>query len=772
MNYQYQAAIVRALGKFVEKGMVYKGKKPVHWCIHCRTALAEAEVEYEPHTSPSIYVEFQLALDRSGELAARVSALAGRQISTLIWTTTPWTIPSNLAIAFHPEVVYGAYPVGNTHVIVAQALAERVSRAIGRPFGEPVATFPGAVMEGIAFRHPLYDRDSVGVLGDYVTLEQGTGVVHTAPGHGSDDFHTGVKYGLDIYAPVDAGGHFLETVERFGGQRVFDANPKIEAALKERDRLWHRESIEHSYPHCWRCQNPVIFLATSQWFISLDSGGLRQQALTAIDGVRWIPAWGRDRIYNMVALRPDWCISRQRSWGVPIPALNCTSCQTPLLTAALVERAASVFDQRGADAWYERSLADFLPDGLACPECGGTSFERDQNILDVWFDSGSSHEAVLPPDPDLRWPADMYLEGSDQHRGWFHSSLLIGIGTRGHAPFRQVLTHGFVVDEQGRKMSKSLGNTVAPQDVIKQSGAEILRLWVAMVDYGEEVRLGPEILARVVEAYRKLRNTCRILVANLYDFDPAADLVPTDRLEAVDRYALARYAEVAQRIVRAYDVYDYPTIFQSLNTLATVDLSAFYVDVTKDRMYTFGARSIGRRSAQTVMYLMADGLARLLAPILPVTADEVWRFLPGRRSASVHLEGFPEPTTWADPGVLGTWKRLLEVRETVNAALEAKRKDKVIGNSLGARVTITASGQIGALLDRHRADLPMLFIVSDIDLRIGSVGAADEVTVDVEKAPGVKCERCWRYVPAVRTEPDWAGICDRCVDALAEPVSS
>jgi isoleucyl-tRNA synthetase len=611
----------------------------------------------------------------------------------------------------------------------------------------------------------------VGVLGEYVTLEQGTGAVHTAPGHGTDDFHTGVKYGLDIYAPVDAGGHFLDTVERFGGQRVFDANPKIEAALKEQGRLWHRESFEHSYPHCWRCQNPVIFVATSQWFISMDTGGLRPQALAAIDGVRWIPAWGRDRIHNMVALRPDWCISRQRSWGVPIPALTCTSCQTPLLTPALVERAASVFDQHGADAWYERPLADFVPDGLACPDCGGRAFERDHNILDVWFDSGSSHEAVLPADPALTWPADMYLEGSDQHRGWFHSSLLIGLGTRGQAPFRQVLTHGFVVDEQGRKMSKSLGNTVAPQDVIKQSGAEILRLWVAMVDYGEEVRVGPEILARVIEAYRKLRNTCRILVANLYDFDPAADLVPIDRLAGVDRYALARYAEAAQRIGRAYEAYDFPTIFQSLNALATVDLSAFYVDVTKDRMYTFGARSSARRSAQTVMYLMADGLARLLAPILPVTADELWRFLPAPRSPSVHLEEFPDVRRLVDQNVLESWERVMAVRDQVNAALEAKRKDKVIGNSLGARVTITAAGPIGALLDRHRADLPMLFIVSDIDLRIGSEGAADEVRVEVEKAPGVKCERCWRFVPAVRTEPDWAGICDRCVDALAEPVN-
>jgi len=782
MNYQYQAAIVRALGKFVEKGMVYKGKKPVHWCIHCRTALAEAEVEYEPHTSPSIYVEFRLALDRSNELAARVPELAGRYVSTLIWTTTPWTIPSNLAIAFHSEVIYGAYPVGNTHVIVAQALAERVSKTTGRSFGEPVATFPGAVMDGLAFRHPLYDRDSVGVLGGYVTLEQGTGVVHTAPGHGSDDFHTGVKYGLDIYAPVDAGGHFLDTVERFGGQRVFDANPKIEAALKERGRLWHRENFEHSYPHCWRCQNPVIFVATSQWFISMDTGGLRSQALAAIDGVRWIPAWGRDRIYNMVALRPDWCISRQRSWGVPIPALNCTSCQTPLLTPALVERAASVFDQHGADAWYERPLADFVPDGLACPECSGRSFERDHNILDVWFDSGSSHEAVLPADPDLTWPADMYLEGSDQHRGWFHSSLLIGLGTRGQAPFRQVLTHGFVVDEQGRKMSKSLGNTVAPQDVITQSGAEVLRLWVAMVDYGEEVRVGPEILARVVEAYRKFRNVLRILLANLFDFEPASDSVRHEEMLEIDRWVMARYADVVPKLLDAYDQYDYLSIYRVANEFVTVDLSAFYVDITKDRLYTFGARSQARRSGQTAILAIVDGLTRLLAPILPFTTEELWRNLPGHRDPSVHLEEFPSDfASWRNNELLERWKELRSVRDAVNIELESARQTKTIGSNLSARVELEFEGETLELLEKYIDFLPTLFGVSDVGvgpIRV-SAGFSKEggsmigppFNVRVLKADGVKCERCWRYVPAVRTEPDWAGICDRCVEALAEPVN-
>ncbi len=773
MKPPYQAAIVRALGRFVEQGMVYKGKKPVHWCIHCRTALAEAEVEYEPHTSPSIYVEFPLAAESAADLASRVPELAGKNASVLIWTTTPWTIPSNLAIAFHPELVYGAYRANDTHVIVAEPLAERVGNAIGRALGEPVARFPGALMERLVFKHPLYERPSLGVLGDYVTLEQGTGVVHTAPGHGADDFHTGVKYGLDIYAPIAGNGHFLDDVPLFGGQRVFDANAKIEEALAARGRLWHRETFEHSYPHCWRCHNPVIFLATSQWFISMDSNDLRGRALEAIERTRWIPSWGRERIHNMIAFRPDWCISRQRAWGVPIPALVCTSCQTPVLTKELTERAARVFEQYqwGADAWYESPVEEFVPKGLACASCGGGTFERETNILDVWFDSGSSHEAVLPFYDELRWPADMYLEGSDQHRGWFHSSLLIGIGTRGRAPFDQVLTHGFVVTEEGKKMSKSLGNAIEPAEVIGQSGADVLRLWVAMVDYGEEIRLGKEILSRVVEAYRKLRNTCRILVANLYDFDPARDMVPLDKMDEVDRFALSRFAEAAQRMIKAYDAYDFPSVFQALNTLATVDLSAFYVDVTKDRMYTFGARSAGRRSGQTAMYLMADGLARLMAPILPFTADELWRFTPGPRAASVHLEQFPHVDHLVNRELLERWTRLLAVRDEVNAALEEQRKKKVIGNSLSAKVRLTAQGAIGTLLERYRHSLPMLFIVSDVALDVGAEDAADSVRVDVERAGGVKCERCWRYVEAVMTEPDRAGICDRCVDALAEPVN-
>jgi isoleucyl-tRNA synthetase len=789
MEPRYQADIVRALGRFVEQGMVYKGKKPVHWCMHCRTALAEAEVEYEPHTSPSIYVEFPLKVTNADELWNRIPALRGRDVSVLIWTTTPWTIPSNLAIAFHPDFVYGAYEVmldpkvrsapaqqktgaedarGTALVIVAKDLAEAVSAKIGVPLGAPLATFEGRLMERLVFEHPLYGRDSLAVLGDYVTLEAGTGAVHTAPGHGADDYLTGVKYGLDIYGPLDPGGHYLDSVGMFAGMQVLDANPKIEAALADRGRLWHREDYDHSYPHCWRCHNPVIFLATSQWFIAMESEELRTRALESIDRTRWIPAWGRDRIYNMIANRPDWCISRQRTWGVPIPALDCASCGTPVLTKELTDRAAAVFDQFGADAWYERPVEEFVPEGLTCASCGGRQFERENNILDVWFDSGSSHEAVLPRWEGLRWPADIYLEGSDQHRGWFHSSLLVGLGTRGRAPFDQVLTHGFVVDEQGRKMSKSLGNTIAPQDVMKQSGADVLRLWVSMVDYREDIRLGKEILARVVEAYRKFRNVLRVLLANLYDFDPKLDAVPRERMLEIDRWMMARYASVTARVVKAYDDYDYPAIYQAANQLITVDLSAFYVDITKDRMYTLGAKSEARRSGQTAMFQVVDGLARLLAPILPFTMDEVWRNLPGERAQSVHLTLFPsELSGWEDDNLLDRWAQLGSVRDAVNAALEEKRQQKVITSNLSARVGLSASGPLAELLGEYRRELPTLFGVSQVDIdATSSAGTEQSVQVRVERAEGVKCERCWRFVPAVNAD----GICDRCVEALAEPV--
>jgi isoleucyl-tRNA synthetase len=706
-----------------------------------------------------------------------VPALAGRKVSVLIWTTTPWTIPSNLAVAFHPEFDYAAYDLEGQTVIVAEGLAARVSEAVGRPFGAPVAKMKGEQLEGIRFRHPIYDRDSVGVLGAYVTLEAGTGVVHTAPGHGADDFNTGKKYGLEIYAPVGAGGRFLDTVELFGGMKVFDANAKVEEALHERARLWKRADFTHQYPHCWRCHNPVIFLATSQWFISMDkpfqlNRTLRQAALDAIDkDVKWIPAWGHDRIYNMVANRPDWCISRQRAWGVPIPAVDCKKCGEALLTPELVSKAAGVFDTYGADAWYERPIEEFLPGGLKCPSCGEAEFERERDILDVWFDSGSSHEAVLPRWTDLTWPADMYLEGSDQHRGWFHSSLLIGVATRGAAPYRAVITHGFTVDAEGKKISKSVGNDVDTQKLIGQYGAEILRLWTIMVDYREDMRISDDMIKRVAEAYRKVRNTIRYLLSNLYDFDPARDTVAENDMDELDRYALARHRQVVARVLEAYDTYEFHLVYHQLVQYAAADLSSFYFDVLKDRLYCDAANGPRRRSAQTVLHRIARELCLLLAPVVPFTADEAFTLLPGEGPGSVHLALFPDREQ-ADDATLARWAELLAVRAEVNKALEEARAAKLVSGSLEAGVVLRAPERTLAPLRALDAagrvfpgNLANLFIVSSVFLEESN----EPLAVGVEHAAGRKCERCWTWSEKVGTLPRHPGVCERCSEVLARP---
>ena len=800
MNFSYQAAIVKALGTLVEKGLVYKGKKPVHWCVNCRTALAEAEVDYKPHTSPSIYADFPLADSSANQLAHIAPALDGRTVSVLIWTTTPWTLPSNLAIAFHPEFDYAAYDTSGTVVIVAEQLAEAVGKSVGRVFEAPVARFKGRELEGLRFRHPLYDRDSIAVLADYVTLEQGTGAVHTAPGHGADDFLTGQRYGLDVYAPVNSSGRFTDDVVQFSGMRVFDANPEIESALRDVGHLWHRSDFSHAYPHCWRCHRPVIFLATPQWFISMDGApvadtrpeadvfSLRTQAVDAITQVDWFPRWGEERLRGMLETRPDWCISRQRSWGVPIPALRCRSCDEAILSSAVIDGTEAIFARHGADAWYEHDLAEFVPDDLVCPKCGEKDFDREENILDVWFDSGVSLEAVQADNPHLKWPATLYLEGSDQYRGWFQSSLLIGVATREQAPYKQVITHGFVVDESGHKMSKSLGNMIEPQTIIKQSGAEILRLWVAMVDYREEIRIGKEILDRVIEAYRKIRNTLRILTANLYDFDPS-ECVAVENLQELDRYALALYGEAARKILRAYDQYDFQTISHTVNNLLTVDLSAFYIDISKDRLYTFAEASPERRSTQTAIYLITEGLTRLLAPLLPVTTDELWHHLPGDRDESVHLADFPTGTDQLiDRELIQRWTRLRNIRDAVNIDLEHLRKQKTVGTSLEARVMLRAWGTTATLLETYRTELPTLLITSQVDLSTEAEMPSDSRTSDKEattwqepdgvleinvaRVAGIKCPRCWRYVDSVSTDPALEGLCERCVSALSESISA
>ncbi|HXB54044.1 MAG TPA: isoleucine--tRNA ligase [Vicinamibacteria bacterium] len=785
----YQATIVRQLADFAAKGEVYKAKKSVHWCISCRTALAEAEVEYdEHHVSPSIDVRFALADSERERLSARHPGLKDKNVFAVIWTTTPWTLPANLALAFHPEADYAFYPVVGTSDVLL--LAKAVSQAAQARYwggekrlGTPLAETKGAALEHVRFRHPWLDRDAPGVLADYVALDTGTGVVHTAPGHGWDDYLTGVRYGLDIYCPVDEAGRFLHEVEHFAGQKVFEANPKIIDFLRGRGALVWAGQETHSYPICWRCKHPIIFRATEQWFIALDGEGkLREKALAAIEDVKWFPSWGKERIRNMIATRPDWCISRQRLWGVPIPAFYCKSCGEAVLRKDLLERVADLFEKESADAWYEREAKDLLPPGFHCPRCQGEAFDKERDILDVWFDSGSSQAAVLGHRADLPWPADVYLEGSDQHRGWFHSSLLIGVGTRGAPPYRQVITHGFTVDAEGKKISKSLGNDVDSQKLIASHGAEILRLWTIMVDYREDMRFSDDMLKRVSEAYRKIRNTCRYLISNLYDFDPATDAVLDAELDDLDGYALAYHWQFVDRVRAAYDSYSFHIVYHELVGYCA-EISSIYFDILKDRLYCDAPNDRRRRSAQTVLHRILDELTRLLAPVLPFTADEVWSHVSGHGADSVHTTLFPAKT----PLVPGTptktgevvrmqasdlilrWSQdLFPLREEVLKKLEEARAARTIGSSLEARVHITAPAKQLDALRKYESqstvfpgNLANLFIVSKVDLE-----AEGPLAARVGPAPGRKCERCWTYSENVGRLPVHPAVCERCAAVL------
>ncbi|MCI0545983.1 MAG: isoleucine--tRNA ligase [Candidatus Rokubacteria bacterium] len=779
----YQATIAREFGRFVGRGIVYKGLKPVHWCMHCKTALAQAEVEYEDQTTPSIYVKFPV----SSPSPALARAGGGRPLALAIWTTTPWTLPANLAIAVHPDEAYTMLDLGEELLVVAKPLAGAVRDLDGlRGRATPVAVeLAGSALAGTVSRHPWIDRDALVMTADFVAMNQGTGLVHIAPGHGEEDYELGRRAGLRIYNPVDDDGRFTADVAHFAGLTVWEANPRIVELLRERGALLASMPVGHTYPHCWRCKNPTLFRATEQWFISLDQNGLRARALEAIrDEVRWIPDWGEERIYSMVAHRPDWTISRQRVWGVPIVAFYCEACDALLVSEPLVEHVADIMRAGGgADEWYAREAKELLPPGTVCPKCGGTEFRKETDILDVWFDSGCSHAAVLEMRPELHWPAEMYLEGSDQHRGWFHSSLLEAVGTRGRPPYWQVLTHGFVVDADGRKMSKSQGNYVTLDELLPKYGAEVLRLWVAAEDYTLDIRLSEEILRRLADAYRRIRNTWRFLMGALYDFDPERDRADAGALEELDRWALLRLAGLIARVRAGYDEYHFHTVFHAVHNFCAVDLSALYLDLIKDRLYASAPNDPRRRAAQTVCAETLSALVRLMAPILSFTADEAWAHVPVRdRAASVHLTSFPEERPeWLDDRLAAEWDRLLEVRGEVSRALEAARRGGRIGKALDALVHIANAPDeqwLPLLRDKGEALLASVFNVSAVRIR-SEVPAGAATVYESQDIPGLvievvpaqalgwhRCERCWMWTPEVGTEPDHPTLCARCAEVV------
>ncbi len=780
MQPAYQATIAREFGRFVGRGIVYKGLKPVHWCMHCKTALAQAEVEYEEQAAPSVYVRFPVKTPAP----ALASALAGKRASFVIWTTTPWTLPANLAIAAHPAEAYTAVEWGGEALIVARPLVEsflQLDPVRGRATAMPLA-LSGADLEGTLCRHPWIDREIPVITADFVAMDTGTGLVHIAPGHGEEDYELGRKAGLKVYNPVDDDGRFVPEIEHFAGMTVWEANPRIIEHLRQVGALVASVPLSHTYPHCWRCKNPTLFRATEQWFIALDKDGLRQKALDAIrNWVRWIPSWGEERIFNMVAHRPEWVISRQRVWGVPIVAFYCAACDALLLEERLVEYVANIMrDGAGADEWHARQAKDLLPPGTRCPKCGATDFRKETDILDVWFDSGCSHAAVLEKRPDLRWPADMYLEGSDQHRGWFHSSLLEAVGTRDRPPYRSVLTHGFFVDGEGRKMSKSQGNYITPDELIPKYGAEVLRLWVAAEDYTEDVRLSYEILNRLADAYRRIRNTCRFLLGALADFDPDRDRVSYASMDELDRWALLRLGELIARVRKAYDEYQFHVVFHSAHNFCAVDLSALYLDIIKDRLYVSAPGDPGRRAAQTVCFEMLTALARLLAPILTFTADEVWAHIPGSgKPESVHLVLFPdERGEWLDERLATDWERLLEVRAEVSRALEVARQQGRIGKGVDAVVYVPSVPEeewLPLLEAKGEVLLTTLFNVSGVRLRRRAPAGAgigyesqDIPGLTIEATPAQalgwkKCERCWTWSPRVGEDAAHPTLCERCV---------
>ncbi len=755
MDRSFEAEEIKIFGEMAEKGYIYKGLKPVYWCAHDATALAEAEVEYVDDACDSVYVRFALHDDK-GRLSPYGDV---SQMSFVIWTTTTWTLPGNLAICLHPDFDYALCQTGDGILIMAESLRERVAAAAGLGEVRVLGTLKGKELEYMTARHPFLDRDSLIIVGDHVTSEAGTGCVHTAPGHGAEDWLVAQKYDLPVIVPVDDKGRMTAEAGPFAGLTTDEANRAIADELKRSGAMLASERIEHPYPHCWRCKHPVLFRATEQWFASVDA--IKEAACAEADKVTWYPEWGHDRMIAMIQERSDWCISRQRNWGLPIPVFYCESCQKPIITRATIDKVSEVFRAEGSNAWYVRPAEELVPEGLRCPDCGHTRFVKEKSTLDGWFDSGSTHAAVLRTRPGLRWPADLYLEGGDQYRGWFQSSLLTAVATKDCAsPFKSAITNGWVFASDGRKMSKSEGNGMDPMQVCQQYGADILRLWVSSTDYRTDMRIGPEIFKQQSEVYLKIRNTCRFLLGNLADFD--ADL-PESELTELDRWALWQLDELVGKVRESYDAYEYHRVFHAVHNFCVVEMSNFYLDVLKDRLYCEKADGHERRSAQTAIYRILDALVRLVAPILAYTSEELWQFMPHHKGAdtrSVLLNDMPsaQAALFAEAG---KWEKLIALREEVNKVLENARASKTIGKSLEAEVTLTAKGEEYAFLRENAPLLPSILIVSSVRLEEGPRGVACAV------APGEKCERCWTVVTDRGANPAHPTLCPRCAGVVS-----
>lgn len=759
---QYEAMQIRVFGEMVKKGYIYKGLKPVYWSPSSESALAEAEIEYQDKRSPSIYVAFDVA-DGKGKVP--------QDAAFVIWTTTPWTLPANLGISVHPEFDYVLAEADGRKFILAEGLLEAVTKEIGWTHVNVVQRWKGAELEYVTCKHPFYERTSLVMVGEHVTLDAGTGCVHTAPGHGEDDFEVGRKYEIGVLCPVDDQGKFTAEAPGFEGMFYDKANKLITEKLEATDHLLKLGFVQHSYPHDWRTKKPVIFRATEQWFASIDQ--FRENMLNDIRDIRWTPGWGETRLHNMIAERGDWCISRQRAWGVPIPIFYCRACNTPLVDDVTIDHVANLFAKHGSNVWFTMDETQLMPAGMKCSDCGHNEFRKETDIMDVWFDSGSSHAAVLKTREELQWPADLYLEGSDQYRGWFNSSLITAVAAEGSAPYRGILSHGFTLDGEGRKMSKSLGNTIDPAKVCNTLGADILRLWVSSVDYQADVRISDAILAQISEVYRKIRNTLRFFLGNLAGFDESTDRVPYERMNELDRFALIRLQRMVDKVIKAYDEYEFHLVYQSIHHFCAVEMSAFYLEIVKDRLYVEAPNSEGRKAAQTVLYDALLAITKLIAPILPHTADEVWRFIPGTSFETVQLCEMPK----ADRSLYDTeleqkWTRFMDVRAEIYKALEGARKAKTIGSSLAASVRLYPDEETYALLQQF-PHLESLLIVSHVELHApgtpvpeGAV-ALEGAQALVVPAEGKKCERCWNITPEVGRVQAHPEICPRCAEVVS-----